>query len=277
MFHGESPHVRLLHAWLENAARSRAPALIRAETGLGKGRLARAVHDLSDLGAQPLVEVDCELPEFRDGHADLRRLAPPRGTLYLRNVERLGSSGQATLGRLLDRSEADSACPRVIASSRADLATHVAREGFSAPVYYRLRVLAVELVPLRYRPEDIQHLVRWWLDEHEPSAILTADALRRLEFRPWPGNVRELFAALTRATARFQGNPLNADDFSQDGMVREAANVSLSSALVDAERSAIRAALAQTNGARQEAAQLLGISRKGLWERMRRLDISWEP
>lgn len=213
---------------LRRIAESDATVLVVGETGTGKELVARAVHYLSARAEFPFVAVNCAaLPDtlleaelfghergaFTDAHASRQGLVAQaeKGTLFLDEVESLTSRAQGVLLRVLhDRTfrQLGSAAEhsvdvRFVAATNVDLAGLVRQASFRADLLYRLRVLWLELPPLRDRREDIPLLVRHFMDKHavghRPAPILSEAASRALTDFHWPGNVRELENALIRA------------------------------------------------------------------------------
>jgi DNA-binding NtrC family response regulator len=225
---GEGPRfVTVVHE-LRRVAQSDATVLIVGETGTGKDLVARAVHYLSAKAEFPFVAVNCAaLPDtlleaelfghergaFTDAHASRQGLLAQagKGTLFLDEVESLTSRGQGALLRVLhDRtfrplgsSTEHSVDVRFVAATNVDLAGLVQQSVFRADLFYRLRVLWLELPALRDRREDIPLLVRHFMSKHalrdRPAPMLSEAASRALVHFDWPGNVRELENALIRA------------------------------------------------------------------------------
>src|SRR5688572_20245955 len=225
---GDAPSFVQVRDQLSRLSESEATVLIAGETGTGKELTARALHYLSSRAGFPFVAVNCAaLPDtlledelfghergaFTDAHAHRQGLLAQadNGTIFLDEVECLTPRAQGALLRVLhDRtfrvlgsSIERSVNVRFVAATNVDLADLVRRGVFRADLFYRLRVLWLELPPLRNRRDDIPLLSRHFLTKHarrgRPGPALTAAASRALLDFTWPGNVRELENAIIRA------------------------------------------------------------------------------
>ena len=265
------------------------PVLIMGETGTGKGYVARRIHDRSARATQPFVEVNGaslntifleselfghERGAFTDAKLAKRGLfeVADRGTLFLDEVGELAPEVQPKLLKVLEertfrrlggtaelRSEA-----RVIAATNQPLA-HLARDGrFRADLYYRLQVLTLTLPSLRERLAELPALAAAFLPR---GARLAPGALRAIEQYAWPGNMRELKNTLWRAALLAEGSPIEVRHLS---LPKTAAASMGPETLAEAERRAIGAALRATHGNKVRAAQLLGIARSTLLEKLKR-------
>lgn len=290
-----SPSLAALRPHLERAAVAEAPLLVLGEPGTGRSALARALHAASRRRDGPLVEVDpgalapalieSELFGHRPGaFTGAERVYAGRverahgGTLILDHVEELPLGAQPKLLRLLSEhlytplggieSQSDA---RFVAIGAHDLAARVAQGLFRADLYWRLEVLTFELPPLRRRPGDVLPIAEAMLRDlaarfDRPAVRLSARARAWMPQADWPGNLRQLRNLLERAL-------LAADADELDPPPPTGASAPRPSTLAEAERAAIVAALAHTRGHQGAAAELLGISRKGLWEKRRRHGI----
>jgi DNA-binding NtrC family response regulator len=225
---GAAPSFVTVVRELRRISESDATVLVVGETGTGKELAARAVHYLSARADCPFVAVNCAaLPDtlleaeffghergaFTDAHATRQGLLAQaeRGTLFLDEVESLTPRAQGALLRVLhDRTfrplgsaTERSVDVRFVAATNVDLPRLVRQGEFRADLLYRLRVLWLELPPLRDRRDDIVLLARHFLGRHaapgRPVPRLTDAAQRALTGYDWPGNVRELENALIRA------------------------------------------------------------------------------
>jgi DNA-binding NtrC family response regulator len=170
---------------------------------------------------------------------------------------------------------------RIVAATRRDLRRDVAGGRFREDLFYRLNVFTIALPPLRDRIADIPLLVEHGLRTFRGArSRLTCSplAMRMLRAYPWPGNVRELLAALESAAIRADGERIEAQHLPEEvRMVLDrsaGADRYRSTATNDDERTAIRAALEQSNGSRSRAAEMLGIGRTTLWRKMKQYGMA---
>ena len=303
---GVSSAVRRLLESIEAAAASDVNALITGETGTGKDLSARVIHESSRRAGKPFVAVNCAaIPEtlFEAeifGHekgaftgAERRRVgrfeAANGGTLFLDEVAELTPTAQVKLLRVLEAGAFEpigSSQPvrvdvRVVAATNRDLAAEIARGAFRKDLYFRLNVIDIATPPLRERRADIPLLVRDFLAEiaaRQGRAVPALDpaAVAALATYDFPGNVRELLHALERAVAMARGDVIRlahlppalgggqaAEPSSGEGILP------LEKAMEEFELQYIRRVLDKVGGHRGRAAELLGISRKRLWLRLR--------
>jgi len=314
-----SASMRRLFLLVENLAESEATVLLTGESGTGKELVARALHQTSPRRGGPFVAVNCgalpgELLEselfghvrgaFTGAVRDRagRFEVAAHGTLFLDEVGDLPLHLQVKLLRVLQErsfervgeSVTRKSDARIVAATHVDLKRAVHEGRFRDDLYYRLRVVPIEVPPLRSRREDVEPLARTLLarvgERHGRALRLGPDALRALLGYPWPGNVRELENALEFAVAVARGQTIHAEDLPVEILAASPAQPSAetaepialpapagpvpASALADtAERERLRSALAAHHWRRDEAARALGISRTTLWRRMRELDL----
>lgn len=311
---GVSAAMRHVESMVRRAAPLRAPVLLSGETGVGKEVTARLLHDLDtrrDKG--PFVAVNCAaIPETlleaeffgyeKGAFTGAQRLhrgyleQAHRGTLFLDEVGDLPLAMQAKLLRALqERSfqRLGSEHPthsdfRIVAATNRDLRADVMSGRFREDLYYRLAVVQIRIPALRERPED----VRWLCEriagelalEYQRPIAISERYIDELVRRPWPGNVRELRAHLEQAIIFSDGAILDvphdtsaatvAPQSAPDAEVASPPLLPLQRVVQEAERTHIVRALRQCGGSISVAAQTLGISRKTLWEKMRRLGIA---
>lgn len=280
------------------AAASDAPILILGESGTGRSTLARAFHGASRRAAGPLVVVDpgvipsslveSELFGYRagaftgaEGTNEGRVARAERGTLVLDQVEELPLAAQPKLLRLLAERRysplggAETAADvRFIALGAEDLPQRAARGAFRPDLFYRLEVLAFRLPPLRERrgelPAIVAHLLADFAERFGRTGLeLSPRALGWIREHPWPGNLRQLRNTLERAVVLAGEGPAGPLDPPPAGEAVE----SRPRPLLEVEKEQIRRALAYTRGHQGRAAELLGISRKALWEKRKRYGI----
>ncbi len=300
-----------LLALAERAMASNATVLIHGETGTGKELLARAIHEGSRRSGKPFVALNCAaFPEtlleselfgsVRGAFTGADRDRPglfveaDGGTLFLDEVAETSTALQAKLLRVLQEREVrpvGGTRPRrvdvrLVAATHRHLRREVAAGRFREDLFYRLAVFPLDLPPLRERPEDIAPLVEHFLERHgrregRPGCRLSPAAMRALLGYPWPGNVRELENEVQRLLALAEpGGTLGVDALAPHirGEVeaceaRCAPGETLRESLDRMEAWLIRRALDAQGGHRTRTARALGITREGLWKKMRRLRI----
>ena len=303
-----SPAMLRVFALLETLRDSDATVLISGESGTGKELVARAMHDASSRRNEPFVAVNCgalptELLETEMfGHARGaftgatrdrvgRFEAASSGTLFLDEIGDLPLSLQVKLLRALQdgtfervgENETRTSHARIIAATHVDLRRAVREGRFRDDLYFRLRVVPIELPPLRQRREDIEPLARALLARvgarYGRALRYSPDALRTLLQHDWPGNVRELENAIEFAVAVCPGQTVLPEHLPDPAYLTTPATAPEREPDVVAttpERPAespdveqMRAALDAHRWRRDATAKALGISRITLWRRMR--------
>jgi DNA-binding NtrC family response regulator len=289
-----TPTLAALLPELERAAAADAPVLILGEPGTGRSSLARALHAASPRAGGPLVEVDpgalpatlfeSELFGHRAGaftgaeRDQQGRVARAEGgTLVLDHVEELPLGSQPKLLRLLaERKYAPlggaevGADVRFLAIGAEDLPQRVQRKTFRDDLWWRLEVLTFRLPPLHERRGDVLPAAQAIIADlavrfGRPPAALSEEARDWLPTYDWPGNLRQLRNLLEREV--LLGHRV------LDPQPPGGGAGTRPRSLDEVEREAILATLAWTRGHQGRAAELLGISRKGLWEKRKRLGI----
>ncbi|OHD69486.1 MAG: sigma-54-dependent Fis family transcriptional regulator [Spirochaetes bacterium RBG_13_68_11] len=298
---GSSTALRRVHGLIARAARSTATVLVSGESGTGKELVARAIHYAGSRAAAPFVAVNCAaIPEplaeselfgyvrgAFTGAAETRAgffQAADGGTLFLDEVSGMPPSLQAKLLRALQDREvmmvgarrAARVDVRVIAATNQDLAALVRRGAFREDLFYRLNVLAIDLPALRDRGDDILELAGHFLRHYARESgrdppRFTRRALAALQRHAWPGNVRELANLVQRLVVMTEGPEIDAADL--PSLLRFAAPASRSTprTLAELEAEHILAALSAAGGNRTRAAEVLGIDRKTLGQKLRRI------
>ncbi len=210
------------------------------------------------------------------------------GTLFLDEVGDMPMATQAKLLRVLQEKELEplgsdrvtQVDVRVIAASSVDLRRMVSMGRFRSDLYYRLSVLPIELPPLRERIGDLELLCDHIFEEiahrcGRPQREITPTALAFLSAYAWPGNIRELRNVLEQVTLASDNPRLSAEEFTRvlprvpsASRQGEQARLKLADIVADAERGAIRSALAAAEGKKILAAELLGISRATLYQKL---------
>lgn len=307
---GTSAAMRRIAALLGRLAEQASTVLITGESGTGKEAVARELRRLDPVRSdQPFVPVNCggltetlleaELFGHEKGAFTGAVRARPGvfeqahgGTLFLDEVGDMPPVMQVKLLRAIQERQivrvgGEKAIPvelRLICATHRDLLQMVREGQFREDLYYRIHVIHLRIPPLRERPEDIPWLVRRFLDDYarehgEPRKMLTPAAENALLRHPWPGNIRELKHAIERACIMSPGPNLQADSlFDEPGEEPstgdDAEGARLRQYLQVCEESYILRALELHDGHIANTAANLGISRKNLWERMKRLGLS---
>lgn len=307
---GSSPPMEALRQHIDKLARSQAAVYISGESGSGKERVARLLHQLGPRARQPFIPVNCgaipgELMEseffghckgsFSGAIADQPGLfqAAHGGTLFLDEVADLPLGMQVKLLRALQEksvravgSQQERAVDvRVLSATHKDLKHEVAAGRFRQDLYYRLNVIELQVPALRERRGDIGILARHILqrlarDSGGPAVQLRPEALQALEQYGFPGNVRELENLLERAQTLCEGPWIERDDLHLP--TPESAGTSASSTaprldlalhLQQVERQLLLQALEQTRWNRTAAAQRLSLSFRSMRYRMKKLGL----
>jgi DNA-binding NtrC family response regulator len=296
---------------VKTVAPSDVSVVIVGESGTGKELVARALHEGSKRAGGPFVAVNCAaFPESLIeaelfGHergaftgATHRRegrfKAADKGTLFLDEIGEIPLSVQAKLLRVLQERAVEplgsnrpvATDVRLICATHRNLRQMIATGKFREDLYYRLNVLDIEVPPLRRRRDDFPLLV-----SHFYCRFAGAEKELRMHPRAWaalmnhsfPGNVRELEHAIHHAVVMAQGNDIDIEHLPADirgPAAREdeapALTRPLSESMKDFERQYLIMALGATQGTKSNAARLLGISRKTLWEKLKAHHITDE-
>jgi transcriptional regulator with GAF, ATPase, and Fis domain len=238
---GDSPGMKKLYDLIERVAPSDVPVLIQGETGTGKELVARALHARSrraprtflaeNCAAVPANLLESELFGHKKGsftHAIADRpghfVVADKGTLFLDEIGDMPLEMQAKLLRVLENgelrpvgsSQVVKVDVRILAATHRDLAAMVQERRFREDLYYRLKVIRLDIPPLRERGGDIELLVRYFLGKFAgPETSVEPAALRALRAYSWPGNVRQLENEIRRAVALGHGR-IELDELSAD-------------------------------------------------------------
>ena len=286
----------------KRVATTDANVLVTGESGAGKDALAWFIHSHSRRAEQPLVKIDCatlpadlleaELFGYERGaftgatEAKPGRLeAAHRGTLVLDEIAHLSLEAQAKLLRVIEHRKFErlggrqtiEVDARLIALTNADLKSAVERRAFRDDLFYRLNVVQIQLPPLRERSADLEELGRGFLQafalKHgRPAKKISPEAWRFLRAYDFSGNVRELANIIERAVIVSTGAEIEAVDLPESMRVAAARRERKAQrpTLAEVESEYIRETLTATKGNKTEAARILGISRKNLYERLAR-------
>ena len=300
---GEHPSMQRLMKNVAQVARSRATVLIHGETGTGKELIAAAIHQNSKRKDKPFIRLNCAslsetLLEFELfghergsftgalGRREGRFKQADGGTLFLDEVSEIPIGVQIKLLRFLQEREFErvggnetlKVDVRVVAATNRNLKQRVDDGRFREDLFYRLKVVQLDVPPLRVRRSDIPLLAHAFLRKYaaendRPVQGLTEDALQHLMIYPWPGNVRELENAIERSVVMCEGNLIHREDLptsahgdSQNGSVMALIpGITMS----ELERMAILRTLDAVDGSTARAAEILGISQRKIQYRVK--------
>jgi two-component system NtrC family response regulator len=287
-------------------AGAKSPVLLEGESGTGKDLVAHLLHDEGPRRSGPFVKVHCpsvpaELLESelfgheRGAFTDARVAKPGRvetadgGTLYFDQVQDLSLGLQAKILRVVEERRFErlggtrtiEVDLRIVSSSSVDLRRAVGAGTFREDLYHRLGVLPLQLPPLRDRRDDILPLAELFLLRERERGTTKASAFEEpaealLKGYFWPGNVRELRSVVERAALYAQGERVPSAALPAHLLEQPQtlwAGRETRPSLKDLELAYIRYVLEQTEGSQTRAAEILGISRKALWEKRRRYGI----
>jgi len=298
---GQSPQMKALFDRIDRVARHDMTVFVHGESGTGKELVARAVHERSGRKGE-FVALNCgavasdllssqlfghERGAFTgasQAHAGFFERAEG-GTLFLDEITEMPGPLQVYLLRVLESRAVTrvggtrevAVDVRVIAATNRDPADAVARGVLRGDLYYRLADFPIELAPLRERREDIAPLAQRFLDRlnerYGTRNYLTADALRQWVVRPWPGNVRELRHVVQRAYVLATGDAIGASEESpprpsalDDGAIIFRVGMSFE----EVEREMLLKTLAHHGNNKRQAARVLGITAKTIYNRLLR-------
>ncbi len=303
-----SPAMQQVRALVLRLAETRTPVLIEGESGTGKDLVAHWLHAAGTRRDAPFIKVHCpSIPEelveselfghergaFTDArHTKLGKLElAAGGTLYFDQVLDLAPGVQAKLLRVVEERRFErlggtrtiEVDLRFVSSSPSDLRRAALSGRFREDLYHRLGVVPLALPALRERAEDLVPLAEGFLArerEHGTTrmARFDPDALEALRAYTWPGNVRELRGCVQRAVLESRPDATSVARAALPAHVLEApaalwAGRERRPTLRDVEQAYIRHVLQVSDGSQTRAAQVLGISRKALWEKRRRYGI----
>jgi two-component system response regulator AtoC len=300
----QSDAMREVMRLAERVAATDANVLVTGESGAGKDALALHIHSRSSRASGAYVKIDCatlpsdlleaELFGYERGAFTSATEAKPgrleaadKGTIVLDEIAYLTKDSQAKLLRVIETREFErlggrttiKVDTRLIALTNVDLTAAVSRRDFREDLFYRLNVVHIQLPPLRERAQDLPKLVQAFLKEYAAKhgrkvSAVAPELLALLKEYEFPGNVRELANTIERAVIIATGNRLEVSDLPE--AIRAAVLVQRRrqkpQSLAEVEAEYVTETLAATAGNKTEAARILGISRKNLYERLARLE-----
>ena len=312
---GESAPMRDVRDLIDKVVRSQATSvLITGDSGTGKELVARAIHYRSDRSQAPLMEVNCssfhesllenelfghERGAFTDATDTKKGLVElcDGGTLFLDEVADMPLPTQAKLLRFIDHrnfkrvggAQDITVDIRLVAATNKDLEAEVRSGRFRSDLYFRLKVVSIHLAPLRERGDDVLLLGHHFLHEFSRKFSkrftgFSPDAAQRFLSYSWPGNVRELRNLIERVVLLEEGERVALEHLPPELLGQRGTSLEVSSRAADAtslptlaqiEAEHIGEVLRLTAGNKSRAARILGISRQGLIEKLRRSRIEW--
>ncbi|UCC38281.1 MAG: sigma-54-dependent Fis family transcriptional regulator [Candidatus Aminicenantes bacterium] len=298
-------HIRAL---IDKVKDSDAPVFIIGESGTGKELIARTIHEKGARGKGEFVAINCgAIPDLlleselfghvRGAFTGAIRNKPGiieeanGGTFFLDEIGDLVPHLQAKLLRLLQEKEirrvgenrTRSVDVRFMSATNKNLEKEIERGNFREDLYYRLKIISVELPPLRERKEDIFHLLNYYIKKYcvemkREQALFSPQAVELLLDYPWPGNVRELQNEIQRCLILSGENSLIKEESLSSRINPKRTRYSKSSydffrARAEFERRFLNQAMARWNYNRAMTAEKIGISRQGLFKLIKKLNI----
>jgi two-component system response regulator PilR (NtrC family) len=320
---GESAVMLELKRLIRTVATTNSTVIVTGESGTGKELVARAVHACSERSAEPFVSINCgAFPEtlleselfgyvkgaFTGANQNKRGLfeLANTGTIFLDEISEMSLAMQVKLLRVLQERSVRPVgggieTPidvRVIAATNKDLDALVAEGRFREDLYYRLRVIPIDLPPLRERGDDIVLLANFFLEKFAKQMgesrrgllrEISPESLDLLRGYDWPGNVRVLENTIERAVAMADGNPLKVELPNERSKARAAAasatnggapgvalpadGMDMERYVADVERSLLQSALRRSQGVQTRAAEMLKLSYRSFRHMMKKYDL----
>ena len=317
---GSSPVMDKLKQLIRTVATTNSTVIVSGESGTGKELVARAVHACSQRSAEPFVSINCgAFPEtlleselfgyvkgaFTGANQNKRGLfeLANTGTIFLDEISEMSLSMQVKLLRVLQERSVRPVgggleTPidvRVIAATNKDLDALVGEGQFREDLYYRLRVIPIDVPPLRERGADVVLLANFFLKKfaHQMSKNVTEispESLDMLRGYDWPGNVRVLENTIERAVAMSDGGPLQVELPNERSKARAAAaaasagggatgvalpadGMDMERYIADVERSLLQSALRRSQGVQTRAAEMLKLSYRSFRHMMKKYDL----
>jgi DNA-binding NtrC family response regulator len=299
---GESEAMGKIFRDIAKAASTSATVLISGESGTGKELVARAIHYQSQRASAPFIPVNCgaipeELLESElfghvkgafTGATETRAgffQTADGGTIFLDEISETRPSMQVKLLRVLQDKEVcmvGSPRPRkvdvrILASTNKDLPAVIRKDLFREDLYFRLNVITIDLPPLRERGDDIllltlHFIAKFSRELNKPVPEFSDQALQVFKNYHWPGNVRELENVIQRLVVMTEGNLIEVPDLPSLMRFSALRETGLSRTLAEVEAEYIRNVLVSADGNKTRAAEILGIDRKTLRDKLRKIE-----
>ncbi len=303
---GKSPSMQKIYDLIERISDSSSNVLITGESGTGKELVAKAIHYNGVRKEGSFVPINCAaIPEtlleselfgykkgaFTDAKSDKKGLIfeAHEGTLFLDEITEMPLSLQAKLLRVIETREvrplgdtsAYSVDVRIISTSNRDIESLIQQGKFREDLYYRLKVIDIEMPPLRERKEDVPLLIQNFINKFSQEfkkriSGVSEEALKLLLNHSWPGNVRELENVIQRAITLSQHEEILPEDLPSALLQREEENLFAKAmekkfTLNQLEKEYIKRVLLNTGGNKSKAAEILGLDRKTLYRKLQEL------
>ncbi|GAQ94359.1 DNA-binding transcriptional response regulator, NtrC family [Thermodesulfovibrio aggregans] len=295
---------------VKKATPTNATVLIYGESGTGKELIAKAIHYNSPRKDKPFIAINCaaipetliesELFGYEPGAftgATNRKIglieAADKGTLFLDEIAELPLATQSKLLRVLQEKEIRriggkdtiKVDVRIIAATNKNLSVEVEKNRFREDLFYRLKVITVEIPPLRERKEDIPELVNFFIEKYSKEFGkringIDNSALEALMCYHWPGNIRQLETVIERAIIICEGEKIRLKDIQDElkiSMPRNVFEIDIPDEGInyeELEKELLKKALVKSNYVIAKAARLLGMSYKTFWYRLEKFGLS---
>jgi DNA-binding NtrC family response regulator len=308
---GATPKMVDIYKKVAKIARVEAPVLVVGDSGSGKELVARALHSNSARASHPFIVINCgaltetlleselyghERGSFTGATGSRKGLLESGGggTVFLDEISETSLSFQVKLLRVIQEreirrvgsNETVQVDIRLIAATNRDLREMVRTNRFREDLFHRLNVFTIALPPLKDRTQDIPLLASYFLkmftEKHGKTVRLAADAIEAMKRYSWPGNVRELKNMLERAITFNDTGVIQADELefgdeqaSVAAAVAESAEMPATGSLDQMEKDHIIKVLKETGGNKKKAAEILGIERRTLYNKAKRLGIDF--
>lgn len=293
LFAGDSPQIRDLLRRVRIVARSEAPIWIFGDDGSGRAIIARALHDRSGRRAQPFLALNCaahtdEALAQRLFEGDSAAIEVARtGSIFIDRIATSGPHTQRELMKYLETQRPDGSQPRLLLGIERDKIFDGAQHFTSKDLFYRLKVLEIEIPSLGERARDLEQIVGRMLSRlasDDTAPAVASETMRLLERYTFPGNLLELAHALTHAYVLARGDAIQPEHLPIT--IRQATSEAPHAPALDGELEALDVVakrferdyllrvLRSVAGNRGRAAEILGLSRKGLWGKLKAHAIS---
>lgn len=303
---GKSVEIDEIMEVIKRVAPTKATILIQGESGTGKELVANVIHYNSEVSAGPFIKVNCSalaegvLESELFGHEKGaftgalymkkgRFELADKGTLFLDEIGDLPPSTQVKLLRFLQESEFERVGGtktirvnvRIISATNKDLEQLVKEEKFREDLFYRLKVVSIDVPPLRQRSGDITlivdyHFQRFNEIHHRMIKGISPDAMKKIKAYHWPGNIRELMNCIESAVVMTIGDQITVENlppFLSMSTARQAVDSGAKGSLEEIEKKAILDALDKAGGNKAQAAKTLGIGLRTLYRKLKEWDI----